>query len=288
MDHLPKPPGPTTRRRVAEHRPAEEDGAPDRVRRHEDRLVTEEPLELRATWPGEPGRRLWVTMRTPGHDFELAAGWARHEGLLDDADVAAGALAAVAYCTDATLTPEQAFNVVTLRLARAPRRAPGARHEALSAGSSACGVCGADSVDDALSGVAGPPWQGDRPDAAVVRALPDRLRAGQRVFERTGASHAAGLATADGELLVVREDVGRHNALDKVTGSRVLAGLPAAEACLVVSGRIGFELVQKAVAAGVGSLVAVGAPTSLSARLAEARGLDLWGFTGPGRAVRYA
>ncbi|MCL8025944.1 formate dehydrogenase accessory sulfurtransferase FdhD [Nocardioides bruguierae] len=283
---LPRPPGPTTRRRVAEHRVGE-DGA-EQVRRHEDRLVTEEPLELRGTWPGQPGRRLWVTMRTPGHDFELAAGWARHEGLFDDRDVAEGALAAVAYCTDVDLEPEEAFNVVTLRLARAPRSEPSTRHDALSAGSSACGVCGADSVADALSGVTGAGWDGERPGATVVRGLPDRLREAQQVFARTGASHAAGLATADGELLVVREDVGRHNALDKVTGARVLAGEPAAGACLVVSGRIGFELVQKAVAAGVGALVAVGAPTSLSVRLAAEHGLDLWGFTGPRRAVRYA
>ena len=108
------------------------------------------------------------------------------------------------------------------------------------------------------------------------------------MFERTGGVHAAGLATAEGDLLVCREDVGRHNAVDKVTGSRVLAGLAPAEACLVVSGRAGFELVQKAVAAGVGSLVAVGAPSSLAVHLAREAGLGLFGFTRSERTVRYA
>ena len=108
------------------------------------------------------------------------------------------------------------------------------------------------------------------------------------MFARTGGVHAAGLATADGELLVVREDVGRHNAVDKVTGARLLAGQPVAEACLVVSGRAGFELVQKAVTAGIGSLVAVGAPTSLAAHLAREAGLALFGFTKGERTVRYS
>ena len=264
------------RTRVEEH-------VGDEVRRHEDRLATEEPLEVRLTWPGAPARRVWVTMRTPGHDFELAAGWVRHEGLLG----AGTGLAGVAYCTDADLTREQEFNVVTVALDSAPAREPGHRHEGLSAGSSACGVCGADSVADALSVTAAEPWAGPLPAPDVVRRLPDLVREAQRVFDRTGGVHAAALARADGELLVVREDIGRHNAVDKVTGARLLAGEPVAEACLVVSGRAGFELVQKAVSAGVGSLVAVGAPTSLSARLAAERGLALWGFVRGQRAVRY-
>ena len=276
MTGLARRPGPTVRTRVEEH-------VGDQVRRHEDRLATVEPLEVRLTWPGAPARRVWVTMRTPGHDFELAAGWVRHEGLLG----AGTGLAGVAYCTDADLTREQEFNVVTVALDSAPAREPGHRHEGLSAGSSACGFCGADSVSDALSVTAAEPWAGPLPAPDVVRRLPDLVREAQRVFDRTGGVHAAALARADGELLVVREDIGRHNAVDKVTGARLLAGEPVAEACLVVSGRAGFELVQKAVSAGVGSLVAVGAPTSLSARLAAERGLALWGFVRGQRAVRY-
>ena len=268
-------PGPAVRTRVVEHL------ADGTLRRHEDRVVGEEPLELRLAWPGAAPRRVWVTMRTPGHDFELAAGWVRHEGL------AAGPPAGVAYCTDADLTEEQAYNTVTVTLAAPPLRDVSHRHEAQSAGSSACGVCGSDSLASALSVAPAARWSGPVPSAAVVRSLPDSVRAAQTVFDRTGGSHAAALCTASGEVLVVREDVGRHNAVDKVTGARVLAGLPAAEACLVVSGRAGFELVQKAVSAGIGSLVAVGAPTSLSVRLAAEHGLALWAFTRPDRVVTY-
>src|SRR5690606_20134716 len=151
-----------------------------------------------------------------------------------------------------------------------------------------CGVCGSDSIAEVLRTRASDPWSGALPDDAVVRALPDRLRERQQVFERTGGLHAAGLASPAGELLVVREDVGRHNAVDKVTGARVVAGATPAEAFLVVSGRAGFELVQKAAAAGVGSLVAVGAPTSLAVDLAREAGLALFGFTTSDRTVRYA
>jgi FdhD protein len=268
-------PGPTVRTRVHELTDAGE-------RSREDRLATEEPLEIRLAWPGAPARRVWVTMRTPGNDFELAAGWLLHEGLASPESIHG-----VAYCTDADLAPEQEFNVVTVTLASAPLRDPGHRHVGQSSGSSACGVCGKDSIAEALAAPAAGRWAGALPSSEVVRRLPDLLRQRQPVFDRTGGVHAAGLATADGELLVVREDVGRHNAVDKVTGARILAGAAPAEACLVVSGRAGFELVQKAIAAGVGSLVAVGAPTSLSARLAEESGLVLYGFTRPERCVRY-
>lgn len=269
-------PGPTVRARVHELADGGE-------RRHEDRLATEEPLEIRLAWPGTAARRVWVTMRTPGHDFELAAGWLVHEGVCGP-----DAIQGVAYCTDVALAPEEEFNVVTVTLAAPPLRDPGHRHVGQSSGSSACGVCGKESVAEALAAPAGARWAGPVPGAEVVRDLPARVLARQPVFERTGGVHAAALATADGELLVVREDVGRHNAVDKVTGSRVLAGSPTGEACLVVSGRAGFELVQKAVAAGVGALVAVGAPTSLSVRLAEESGLVLYGFTRADRCVRYA
>jgi FdhD protein len=273
-------PGPTVRVRVTE---TEGDSSRDR----EDRLVTEEPLELRLTWPGSPAARAWVTMRTPGHDFELAAGWAVHEGLVP---AEPGAIRGVAYCTDADLTPEQELNVVTLTLAAPPLVDPTHRHGGAGGfgAGSACGVCGKDSISAVLDVPHAKRWDGPQPSVDVVRRLPGLLRQRQQVFSRTGGVHAAGLADADGGLLVVREDVGRHNAVDKVTGARLLAGEPVAEACLVVSGRAGFELVQKAVAAGIGSLVAVGAPSSLAVSLAKEAGLALYGFTGAERTVRYA
>jgi FdhD protein len=269
-------PGPTVRTRVEEH------FADGTERRHEDRLATEEPLEIRLAWPGAPARRVWLTMRTPGNDFELAAGWLVHEGITRPGD-----LAGVAYCTDVDLAPEQEFNVVTVTLAVPPAADPGHRHAAQSAGSSACGVCGKDSIEAALTVGGTGRWDGALPAPDVVRRLPDVMRERQAVFARTGGVHAAGLFDADGSLLAVREDVGRHNAVDKVTGARVLAGDSPAVACLVVSGRAGFELVQKAAAVGVGSLVSVGAPTSLSARLARESGLVLYGFTSARRCVRY-
>ena len=268
-------PGPTVRVSVREL-------TSSREIEHEDRLATEEPLEIRLAWPGVAAHRVWVTMRTPGHDFELAAGWLVHEGIAGP-----GAIQGVAYCVDAELKPEEELNVVTVTLSAPPARDPGHRHTGQSSGSSACGVCGKDSVAEALDVPRTSPWPGPHPTPHLVRRLPALLVERQQVFSRTGGVHAAGLATAAGELQVCREDVGRHNAVDKVTGSRVLAGLSPAEACLVVSGRAGFELVQKAVAAGIGTLVAVGAPSSLAVSLAERSGLHLYGFTSADRCVRY-
>jgi FdhD protein len=253
----------------------------DGEQEREDAVAAEEPLEIRISSPGTPARRAWVTMRTPGHDFELAAGWVFHEGLVGAADIAE-----VAYCTDVDLEPEQELNVVTVTTSVPVDLQH--RHTALSAGSSACGVCGKDSIGAALTTVRGRRWTGPQPRADVVRGLPASLHDEQSVFHRTGGVHAAGLFTADGDRLVVREDVGRHNAVDKVAGARLLAGDPAAEAFLVVSGRAGFELVQKAVASGVGSLVAVGAPSSLAVHLAREAGLGLYGFTRNDRTVRYS
>ncbi|WP_239455586.1 formate dehydrogenase accessory sulfurtransferase FdhD [Nocardioides gilvus] len=278
MSDLARRPGPSRRVKVVEH-PVQ--GAASRSR--EDRVITEEPLEIRLGWPGSPPSSTWITMRTPGQDFELAAGWALHEGL-----TIADGIVTVAYCTDATLDPEQEFNVVTLSLRSPPRRLPSPGHRHLSTGSSACGVCGSDSIAKALDTPRVPRWEGPAPSVDLVRALPAALRPHQRLFARTGGVHAAALVDAAGEFLVVREDVGRHNAVDKVTGARVLAGEPTAEALLVTSGRAGFEVVQKAAAAGVGSLVAVGAPTSLAVDLAVRSGLRLYGFTDAARTVQYA
>ncbi|WP_445255562.1 formate dehydrogenase accessory sulfurtransferase FdhD [Nocardioides aurantiacus] len=261
-------PGPSVRDRVTEFR----DGV--RLPR-EDRVVTEEPLELRVGWPGSPAQRVAVTMRTPGHDFELAAGWLVHEGVTVPDEVRA-----VRYCTDETLGDLEEFNVVTVDLATQPRSLPAARMV-----SSACGVCGTDTVHDVLSRAeAVPPVS---LSVATVLGLPDRLREEQPGFERTGGIHAAGLFEADGTAVVVREDVGRHNAVDKAIGSRILAHAPVPPV-LVLSGRIGFELVQKAVVSGVGALVAVGAPTSLAVSLAREADLVLVGFTRGQRFVAYA
>ncbi|MGZ4493305.1 MAG: formate dehydrogenase accessory sulfurtransferase FdhD [Nocardioides sp.] len=257
------------------------------ARHHEDRLATEEPLEIRLAWPGSPADRVTVTMRTPGHDFELAAGFLFDEGVLG-----AGDIHTVAYCTDHTLTPAQEFNVVTVTLDVPPRRTPSARYDGPTAGSSACGVCGTESIDDVLAHCAAPgvedaPWAGLEVAPDVVRAMPDLLRERQRVFDSTGGVHAAGLFEADGTPVVVREDVGRHNAVDKAVGARLLAGDTTAVPLLCVTSRIGFEIVQKAVAAGVGVLVAVGAPTSLAIDLAERAGITAIGFARGDRYVIY-
>jgi len=272
-------PGPSVRTRVRE---IVADGVHQRERSREDRVATEEPLEIRVAWPGAAATRLWVTMRTPGHDFELAAGYLLHEGVTG--------IRGVAYCTDEDLTPEQEFNVVTVTLSEAPAALPARTLGGLSAGSSACGVCGTDSIEAALAVRAsrGLRSHHEPADLGVVRGLPAALRDRQRVFDRTGGLHAAGLFSATGEPWVVREDIGRHNAVDKVTGARVLAGLDPAAPYLVVSGRAGFELVQKAVAAGVGVLVAVGAPSSLAVDLARRSELGLIGFTSADRCVVYA
>ncbi len=277
---LERRPGPTVRVRATEHR---HDGAgPAPARTRDDRVVTEEPLELRLAWPGAAARRAWVTMRTPGDDFALATGWALTAGHL------VGPPDRVAYCTDAALTPRQEFNVVTVTLPGPPPVPVPVHHGDHGAGS-ACGVCGADSIDDAVRVArAVQRWNGPDLDPGLVPALGEQLRVHQQLFDRTGGVHAAGMLGPDGSLVQVREDVGRHNAVDKVVGARVLAGLSPALPALVVSGRAGFELVQKAVVAGVGALVAVGAPTSLSVELAERSGLALYAFTRPGRTVRYA
>lgn len=253
----------------------------------EDRLVTEEPLEVRCAWPGSPPRRVGVTMRTPGHDFELAVGFLLAEGVLAGADD----LRTVAYCTDRELPPDQEYNVVTVTLGRPPRRLPGTRYDGVAAATSACGVCGAQSIDDVLGlthVTSAHRWDTLQVAPDVVRALPDRLREAQALFSATGALHAAGLFDEHGTLRVAREDVGRHNAVDKVVGAEVLAGRPPAVPVLAVSGRVGFEVVQKAAAAGVGMIVAVGAPSSLAVQLATSAGVCTVGFTSAERFVTYS
>jgi FdhD protein len=263
-------PGPSVRTRVVEY-------AGDARLEHEDRLATEEPLEIRLSWPGAPARRLAVTMRTPGHDFELAAGWMVHERILEPSQIDA-----VRYCTDADLTPLEQYNVVTVNASSPPLRLPGSREV-----SSACGVCGKDTIADVVGGPL-PAIPEFTVPLELVRRLPALLREQQAGFERTGGLHAAGLFKVDGTRLVVREDVGRHNAVDKVVGAALLSAGTEVPAILVLSGRIGFELVQKAVVSGIGLVVAVGAPTSLAVALAQESGVGLVGFTRPDRCVVHA
>jgi len=251
------------------------------VRAKSDVVVSEEPLEIRLSVDGRE-HPIAITMRTPGNDFELAVGFLTTEGVLDGpAD-----LAAVRYCVEPPA--EQAFNIVTVELR------PGARVDLqrLSRNvytTSSCGVCGKTSLEAIATHHHPPVPSGPMVDAAVLAGMPDVLLAKQRVFERTGGLHAAGLFDAHGTALIVREDVGRHNAVDKLVGALVLEQrFPASPSVLVVSGRASFEILQKAVMAGIGFVAAVGAPSSLAVRAAEDFGMTLAGFVRDGSFNIYA
>jgi len=263
-------PGPTERVRVREWQG-------DGVTVREDRLATEEPLEIRLSWPDAPARGFVTTMRTPGHDFALATGLAYSEGVFDSIDN----VRTVAYCTDVNLLPEQEYNVVSIDLAGPPIR----WSDRTLAMTSACGVCGKQSIDAVFDIGAAPQPVEPTIDARLARSLPDRLREAQRIFDSTGGLHAAGLFDADGTPLVVREDIGRHNAVDKVVGQRLLDRARIAPAALVVSGRLGFEIVQKAAVARIPVIVSVGAASSLAARVAETFGVCLASFVRGERMV---
>ncbi len=252
-----------------------------------ERVATEEPLEVRAAGPGQEPEAVAVTMRTPGHDFELAAGFLVTEGLAVPSEIAT-----VAYCAAAGGAAEgpagagpDRFNVVSVSLTR--RWAPAAaRRQFLS--TSSCGICGKASIDEVALAcpvvTPGPPVP-----ATVLASLPDRMRERQAVFDRTGGLHAAALFTADGELLALREDVGRHNAVDKIVGHRVLSRQPAPPgAVLAVSGRVSFEITQKAAMAGVGVIAAVSAPSSLAVSAAERLGVAVAGFVRGGTFNLYS
>jgi len=245
--------------------------APDGTRLSRvDTLAVEEPLEVRLG-----GDVLNVTMRTPGNDVDLVAGWLVAEGLILDPSE----LVSASYCAGLDDEGRQTYNVMEVALVDdAARRAD--RPSRSTWTSSACGVCGASSLDAVR--VASPydvAADDVTVDAQVLTSLPDRLREHQSVFEQTGGLHAAGLFDAAGELLCAREDVGRHNAVDKVVGWALREGrLPLRGHVLQVSGRASFELVQKAVVAGIPVMSAVSAPSSLAAELAEERGLTLAGF----------
>ena len=255
---------------------------PVQVERHDggavstadDLLVTEEPLEIRLGHGPLDHRkelRLSVTMRTPGHDAELVRGFLLTEGLIDDP----AQLVRVAHCED--VKPEERGNVVRAELHPSIAVDP-ARWQRNFYTTSSCGVCGKSSIEAVQAQCRRPPGRRPRIDPAVITGLPERMRTAQTVFQHTGGIHAAALFREGGELLLLREDVGRHNAVDKVVGAMLDSGLSADGTLLLVSGRAGFELVQKAVMAGIPAMAAVGAPSSLAVQAAKESGLLLIGF----------
>lgn len=284
-------------------------------RRRSEQLVGEEPLEIRVALPDGEVVATTSTMRTPGQDFALAAGLLHAEGVIAErADIAA-----ISYCAEAG---EQQYNVVTVRLSRPPRRALAERTTVATA---SCGVCGTATIDELAArlpaggldlparggdpgGAGGNPGRGGAPiEAALLASLTDALAAAQPLFDRTGGLHAAGLFDRAGGLIGAAEDVGRHNALDKAIGEQLLAGrLAAADAArdvdptaagghdpasapavAVLSGRVSFELVQKAAAARIPIICAVSAPSSLAVDTADRLGITLAGFVRDGRLTVY-
>ncbi|MEV4092711.1 formate dehydrogenase accessory sulfurtransferase FdhD [Streptosporangium saharense] len=267
-------PGPSTRTRVREVT-----GGVVRDRR--DDLATEEPLEIRVQ-SGGARRTVAITMRTPGADFELAAGFLSGEGLAGRAEIAS-----IAYCTDEDVAPEARYNTVTVRLRGPLPDLPSLDRHFVT--SSACGVCGSASLD-ALRDRCAPLPAGDvRVSPQILYGLPERLRQAQGVFGKTGGLHAAGLFTPEGDLVALREDVGRHNALDKLVGWALMNGMtPLTGHVLMVSGRTSYEITQKALSAGIPVVCAVSAPSSLAVDLAREFGMTLVGFLREERFNLYA
>lgn len=241
-----------------------------------DVVTVEEPLEIRVEFTRNGVREttaVSVTMRTPGDDFELTAGFLYGEGLVRDRED----IAEISYCQG---DEPQIYNIVVVKLR------PGIFFDvdALSRNfymSSSCGVCGKASLEAVeVRGCEPLPDEGLRLDPEILTALPEKLRSGQGLFDRTGGIHAAGRFDETGKLISLREDVGRHNAVDKVLGHAFLAGeIPLERTILMVSGRTSFEILQKALAAGIPLVAAVGAPSSLAVDLAESFNISLLGFT---------
>ncbi len=249
---------------IVHHRPGQ---APIARR---DAVATEEPIALRVD-----GAEWTVVMRTPGHDLELAVGLLWAEGVIADA----ADIASVLRCEDA---PED--EVIDVRRTPSAQARPPPPRSLLS--STSCGVCGKRAIED-LS-IRTPPFRAQRPhDPRLLAGLPERLRQGQALFDQTGGLHAAGVFQGSGELLVLREDVGRHNAVDKCVGHLVLNERARTHTILVVSGRVSIEIVQKAWVAGIQTVVAVSAPSSLAVSLARASGLALFGFARGGAINAY-
>ena len=269
----------TTRKRVAQVRDGTTQG-------RDDVLAVEEPLEIRLYPPdGEPFVQVSVTMRTPGHDFELATGFLYTEGVLTDPEQ----VHSIRYCTDSSVEGEQQYNIVNVIL----RPGVAFDRERLRRNfytTSSCGVCGKASIE--AIHVRGIPPIVDETfvvDAAIFPRLEDTLRRSQSIFDKTGGLHASGLFDRDGRLIASREDVGRHNAVDKLIGYAVLERkVPLNRHILMVSGRASFEIMQKAAAAGIPIVAAVSAPSSLACDLARAFGMTLVGFVRGSRFNVYA
>ncbi|HZJ49576.1 MAG TPA: formate dehydrogenase accessory sulfurtransferase FdhD [Actinomycetota bacterium] len=254
-----------------------------RVRTRADQVATEEPMEIRVL---AAGRRVTaaVTMRTPGSDFELAAGFLFGEGLVHTAADISG----ISYCVDRDLDEAQLFNIVNakLRTGLVPDLRSLERHFYTS---SACGVCGKASLDSLDLRGCRAPAPGPQVAAEVVASLPEALRRAQGIFESTGGLHAAGLFTSQGELIASREDVGRHNAVDKLVGWALLEDrLPLDNRILMVSGRSSYEIMQKALTAGIPMVCAVSAPSSLAVDVARRFDMSLIGFLRGARFNVYA
>jgi FdhD protein len=246
-----------------------------------DVLVTEEPLEIRVESPSQTVQPVAVTMRTPGHDFELAVGFLFTEGMIKNSDD----VRTVRYC-QLPDSADQQFNVVTVSLTVQFDEALSRRGMVTSA---SCGICGTTSIEQLAQSVSriesgiGPVMT-----SQMLVALPEIIREMQPTFDRTGGLHAAGLVDAQGVAFCVREDVGRHNAVDKVIGKAVLENkIPISSHALVVSGRLSFEIIQKAAMAGISFIAAVGAPSSLAVETAEDLGITLVGFVRDGTANIY-
>ena len=250
------------------------------VRRVVDYVAAEEPLEIRVSSSREPGVSLSVTMRTPGHDLELAAGFLLTEGIVDTAEQIVGIRAVTDEATGKS-------NVVEVEIAGSDYDAETMRRSFFAA--SSCGICGKASIEAVRRRGLRAPNPGFRVSPQILCSLSEKLRGDQAVFEKTGGLHAAGLFTASGDLIELREDIGRHNAVDKIVGWALLQGrLPLAAHVLMVSGRGGFEIAQKAIAAGIPVLASVSAPSSLAVKLSRELGLTMVGFLRGSRFVVYS
>lgn len=257
--------------------------ADDGVRDRSDYIATEEPLEIHVAAGGKT-QTVAVTMRTPGADFELAMGFLFTEGVIANRDD----VERISYCTDPDIDKDQWFNIVTVALGPRldPDLTPLDRHFHIT---SACGVCGKASIDSLRVRGCAEVDAGPQVASDVILGLPDKLREAQGLFESTGGLHAAGLFSATGDLLALREDVGRHNALDKLVGWALMdQRIPLAQCIVMVSGRSSFEIVQKSVTAGAAIVCAVSAPSSLAVDTAREFGVTLVGFLRDNRFNIYA